>query len=432
MAMIKKIPVSIAILICINSMIGAGLFINPQPLSQIAGPLGFMGYVFSALLFLPIILSIATLAQLHPVSGGFYAYVTSYLGRAWGFCAIWFYFIGKTIAISLLLFKALEFFQGYSPFLAQYPTLTLEYVMIAFFVTINIAGVFIGGKIQYLFTILKAIPILFAFFVGIKSFNPSYYMFTQTHIANSVWTISIAAFALMGFEVICAVGHLIQDSAKNIKRVIISAFLIVASINIIFQIISYASLGTTLTTTKYSVLAMGLSCLPGYPSIAHIINGAAYAAVFGGFYSLMTSNCWNLHAMAKNNHIPFSKTLAKISRTNVPWVSLIVEGLLCAFVITITSEQTILQNMSIFPQAFALFLNMIAAYKATKIVSNITLKTWIPLTGFASCTILILISFIRIIQAGISFSILALFLSGIIAAWIKGTKGPNPSYNPKS
>ena len=64
----------VAVLICINSIIGAGLFINPRPLTQFAGPYGFLVYMLGALLLTPLVLSVAELAKLHPVAGGLYVY----------------------------------------------------------------------------------------------------------------------------------------------------------------------------------------------------------------------------------------------------------------------------------------------------------------------------------------------------------------------
>ncbi len=419
MPAIKKITPLLAVLICINSMIGGGLFINPMPLTQIAGPLGFMGYVFSALSFLPIILSIAALAQLHPVAGGLYVYSRTYVGKGAGFLSGWSYFLGKTATLALLMHKVVQFFQGCSPWLASFSTLTIDYVFIFFFIVINILGVHVGGRIQYFFTTLKAIPVLFTFAVGLLTFDSAFFVINAQAISNSFMTISTAAFSLLSFEIICSVGHLIEEPEKNIKRVIISAFLIVTTINIFFQLMVFGSLGPALADIAAPVFVIGIKALPQIPLFANVINGFVFAAITGAFFSILTSNCWNLHTLAANNHLPFAGYLTKLSKAHVPWVSLLVQGLLGCLIITISSNQIALQNMSVFTQTISFLLSVIAAYIATVTSERVTFSRFIPMLGVVSCGFIIMLSFMRIMQSGVSFSFLSIFLVGIIAALFK-------------
>ncbi len=419
MTMIKKITPLIAMLICINSMIGSGLFLNPMALTQIAGPLGFMGYVFSSLIFIPIILSIATLAKLHPVAGGLYVYSRTYVGQGAGFLGGWSYFIGKTTTVMFIVHNIVKFFQSSSPFLAGFSTLTLDYMLIFFFILINILGVQVGGRIQYLFTMLKATPLIFTFAIGSLTFDASFYAINAQHVTSSLLAISTAAFGLLSFEIICSIGHLIENPEKNIKRVIIAAFLIVTSINIIFQLILFGAMGPVLANLNAPILTLGLKAFPHMPWIANIINGSVFAAMTAGFFSILTSNCWNLHTLATNNHLPFAGYLTRLSKTNVPWVSLMAEGFLGCLIITMSSNQIALVNMSVFAQTISLLLSIIAAYFAATTLVDKKLSRIIPLLGIASCGFIIVLSFMRILQSGVSFPFLSIFLIGGIAAIAK-------------
>lgn len=419
MSLVKKISAPIAALICINSMIGSGLFLNPTPLTQIAGALGFLGYLFSSIIFVPIILSVATLAKLHPVAGGLYVYARTYIGQGAGFLSGWSYFIGKTTTVVFIMHNIVIFFQSCSPQLANLPTLTIDYTLIFLFIIINILGVQVGGKIQYFFSVLKATPILFTFIFGALTFDASFYTANAHNITNSLLAVSTAAFALLSFEIICSIGHLIENPEKNIKFVIISAFLIVTSINIIFQLILYGAMGQELVNLKAPVLALGLKALPHLPWLANIINGSVFAALTAGFFSILTSNSWNLHTLAANNHLPFAGYLTRLNSRNIPWISLIAEGLLGCLIITISSNQLALVNMSVFAQTIALLLSVIAAYLAT--INNVkaNLASTIPLIGMLSCGFVLILSFLRILQSGVSFPFLSVFLIGGIAAIVK-------------
>lgn len=419
MPSIKKISAPVATLICINSMIGAGLFISPKPLTELAGPLGFMGYVFSSLIFLPIILSIAKLAQHHPVAGGLYVYAKNYMGKFAGFVSGWAYFVGKTTTVALLAHTIVQFFQSVSPWFASFSTLTIDFLLIFSFIIINILGVQVGGKIQYLFTALKSIPILFTFGVGFITFNPSFYTINQKHVLGSLESISTAAFALLSFEIICSIGHLIENPEKNIRRAIIAAFLIVTGIDIIFPLILFGTLGPSLAQIPMPVLALGLKVMPTIPWLANLINGIVYAAITAGFFSILTSNCWNLHTLAVNGHLPFAGYLTRLSKTNVPWISLIVEGVLGCIIISKSDNQIALINMSVFAQTIALLLSVIAAYLAAIAQPKNKLSKIIPLLGIVSCGFIIILSYNRILQSGVSFAFLAIFLAGGIAALLK-------------
>jgi len=65
-----KIPFFLALLINMNIMIGAGVYISPPKMSQIAGSMSYLGWLLSALIFLPVVLSISKLAEIYPEEGG--------------------------------------------------------------------------------------------------------------------------------------------------------------------------------------------------------------------------------------------------------------------------------------------------------------------------------------------------------------------------
>ncbi|MFA6526949.1 MAG: amino acid permease [Candidatus Babeliales bacterium] len=412
----NMIKPSIGILLCINTMIGAGLFINPGPLTKLAGPLGFLGYALGALLFLPLILCIAELARLHPVSGGLYVYSKIYVGNWAGFLSGWAYFLGKTTSVAVLTHKVVGFLQTKSVFLNQYPILLIDYLFIAFLIALNIMGTRIGGRIQYLFTSMKAIPLIMAFVTGCYFFMPDFFVFGPADVYGVLLTLPIAVFPLMGFEVICSVGHLIEGSSNNIKRVILTAFCIVASIDILFQAVVYGVLGNSVQTIDYPMIAMINKLLPSIPMAAQLINAFVFVAILGACFSILTSNCWNLYTLAKHNHLPFASLLTKVTKSDVPWVSISIQGALACLILFITSEQTSLQAMSVFSQVIAFSLSALAAFFALQVAHDVRLNRIIPVLGMGASSYIMYLSFQKIVASGISFSFLAIFVAGTIAA----------------
>lgn len=411
----KGISPQIAILICINSIIGAGLFINPQVLTQIAGPYGFLSYLLGTVILLPIILCIAELAKLHPVAGGFYAYSKAHIGPWAGFLSAWSYFLGKSVSAAVLIHKVAQFFQSRIDGLSGIPILGLDLCLIFFFVLLNACGVSIGGRIQYLFALLKATPILATFAMGFFLFDTRNFV-ELVALQELCLSLPTAIFALLGFEVICNIGNQIQDAKNNIKRVIITSFLIVAAINITFQTVMFASVGYDLAHTTEPVFALCLKAFATTPWVASLINGIVFASITGGFFSVLTSNCWNLHTLALNGHIPGKALLTKVNKYNVPWVSLCAEAALASTVLFITAHQQPLQNMAVGAQILAFLLAVTACFYAVvnKAISRLSLA--IPIAGLFSCFFVFGIASYRVFSFGISFPFLGLFVTGCTAA----------------
>lgn len=409
----------VGVLICINTMIGAGLFINAATLAQKAGPWGFVGYIVSALLMLPLILSVSTLAKLHPVSGGLYVFSKNYIGNWAGFFSGWSYFLGKTAAAGLLMHKFVQFFQVQFSFFNQFPTLALDYFVLIFLISIHIIGARIGGKLQYLFVTLKMLPIFFVFVFGFITFDTAFYQFDISDFSSLFLIIPVCVFASTGFEIICSVGHLITDSSKNIKSVILIAFGIVVCINTIFQGVIFGALGWAISSSGIPILPLAQKAIPTYEIIGRILNGSVYAAILGACFSIFTANCWNLFTLAENNHLPFKNILTKLSTKQIPWVALIVEGFITAIILAITSAQLPLMNVAVFSQLIAMLLSAVAAFYAAKSTIDFGLSRWVPILGICTASYILFVSLFNIIKFGISFSFLSIFLIGIAAAIIK-------------
>jgi APA family basic amino acid/polyamine antiporter len=418
MAQTKLMTPFKAILICVNSMIGAGLFINPKPLTMLAGSFGFVGYVIAALILTPLIICVAELAALHPVAGGLYVYSHTHINAFAGFVSGWAYFVGKTTSVVVLIHKFVEYFQTRSFFLQGIPTLALDFGMLFTLVLLNVSGVSIGGRVQYLFTSLKAMPLLFAFCVGFFYFDPTNFK-DILDVQNIIYTVPIAIFPLLGFEVICAVGNMIENAARNIKRIIITAFLIVASVNILFQITTYGILGHSLSSINEPLLGVGMRALAHYPMIPCVINGFVFASIIGACFSLLTSNCWNLHTIARFGHLPGGKILTKINSFNVPWVSLLLEASLGCLILAVTIDQVSLQNMSVFAQIVSYLTTTIAALFAVRAGYLKKLSWIVPLLAVGSCSFILGICINRLFTFGVSLPFILLIAVGFIAALVK-------------
>ncbi len=413
----KKISLFSAILICINIMFGAGIFLAPTQLARLVGPFGIIGYLISALILFPLILTIAELARLQPVSGGLYVYSREYISPLFGFLCGWSYFIAKSTSIAFLVHTVNTYFQARIPFLQVVSPLTLDYAAISFLTLLTIAGVSIGSKIQYLFIVLKMLPMLFACCAGFICFQVNN-MTTGIPETMSIFaTIPVCLYALTGFEAICAIGGFIENGSRNIRIALLTSFSTVALLAITYQIISYGALGSSLALTKEPIRSIGSLLFPTLPQIGALFNGIAFSSIVAGAFSMTGTNCWNLHTIAKNNHLPGSALLTQVTKTNTPWVALLVQASLSLLMITIATEQLPLQNMVTFSIFCAFFLTALAAYRAA--VNGFSpINKAIPIISMMSCFYVIGLCFFNIMNYGISLPFLTIFFSGCLLTYI--------------
>ncbi len=418
-----KFGLTKATLLCINTMMGAALFVNPKELTQMAGSFGFSGYVISAVILLPLIFSIAELARLHPVSGGLYVYSKTYLNSGFGFLSGWSYFISKAVASGFLAHVFTLFLKSSIPALTHIPTFFIACLIIFSFVLLNSLGVRAGGRIQYVCTALKIAPILFAFACGYFLFSPEHFTSSQVSLNGLLNIIPLSLYAFAGFEIICAVGGFVHNPEKNIRRAIFIAFFTVAAVYISFSVILYGVVGSDLAISENSLFSLGIKTFPKAPFLGQFFNGFVFASIIGSAFSVFTSNSWNFHSLADNQHLPFSHVLAKVNNVQAPWVSLLVQAVIACLALAISHDQVPLQNMSVLALFISSLLTSLSAYRAVgKNGNEMHLARWIPMLAVLICSYIILLCFGNIVKFGVSRSFLTVFLTGCALALAKGIK----------
>lgn len=411
----KKITPFSAILISINIIIGAGFFINLASLAGFVGIWGFLNYILGAVILLPIVLCMAELASANPVPGGIYVYAKKYLHPVAGFMSGWSYFMAKATSVAVLVNVFVSFFRGMSVQLQAIPHLVLCYSMLTMLMTLNILGLSIGGVIQYFFMSMKIIPILFIAIASYFCFDASFLHFDTTLLSNVLGSLPVVVFAFTSFEVICSIAHLIENPAKNIRRIMLTAFGIVSVVYITLQFGMYAALGSSLAGSEKPVYLLGLKLLPNYPSIALAVTVLIFGSVIAGAFGVLTSNCWNLFALAQDKLLPGHTLLTTLNKNNVPWVCLGIEALIAATILFISVDQVALQNMAVFCVCLAYLLSACAAFKAVAIEKNMRLSRIVPAMALVSCAYLMTLCIKKLWGSGLSITFLSLFSLGIVA-----------------
>ncbi len=402
-----------AMLLSINTIIGAGVFINAAPLTRLGGSLGFVGYLFAALAMFPVILCLSSFCSVRPQAGGLYIYAKEFLHPVAGFVSGWSYFVGKTMGAALLAHVFVAFFYRQSPVMQAIPLFVWDCGLIFLLAAINSLGVRIGGRIQWLFIALKVVPLAFAMVAGWFETAYSDPAVIVPEFFELMRTLPIAIFAFSSFEVTCTIAHLIQDAEQNVKRIMIGSSLVALAVYIAFQTSLYSALGADLGNVSSPFMLIGQRFFPDTLWLGIFVNRVMFASVVSASFGILTNNCWNLQVLARDGFFP--KVFAQINDAHVPWVSLVAEAGLACLVLGLTTEQIPLQNMAVMSFVTCYLINMIAAFKVRWQGISEQMPLWISGAGIASCMYIIFLCTAKIAQVGLSLPFFMVFGIGLLA-----------------
>lgn len=372
-----------AIFVNINIMLGTGTFINTVILAKHVGALGGFLYLFAGVLVLPLILCMAALTRKYQY-GNFYNFGAD-ISPFWGFLSSWSYFVGKLASATLSIHVFVMFLQHIMPQLPVSP-FVLDALLVGLFVLLNTLNVKTGRNIQYGFIAMKAMPLLFALFIGL--YHTQLINIEAPHI---IWqgisvSLPLVLFCCLGFEASCSLSRVIKDSQKNAPLAIIISFAIVMLIAALYQIGFYGALGSTLSTQTNYVTAFPLLIHLGAPGWFNFLNAlfsiSIATSALGGAYGILYSNSWNLYALAEQSHVLFEKPLSTLNQHNIPVWCVIVEGIICIGYLLLTGGRQI-------PLQYTATLGCIMAYTISAVSYFKATRSILGMTGLATCALLL-------------------------------------------
>lgn len=384
-----------AVLININIMLGAGIFINTPTLAQKAGLLGAFMYLLVGILMLPLILSIAQLLRLHP-AGGFYTFAQKEMNPFMGFLSGWSYFTSKVASCMLMIHVSVTLIQKVVPSLALLSPFLIDFAIVCLFSGLNMLNIKAGSKIQKLFIGFKTFPIFFVILTGVfllQSDNFSSVNMIEEGVYSSL---PLVIYAVIGFEAACSISSKIKDAHKNAPLAVLISFTTVIFIATLYQMIFYGALGEELAQCKghCDTFPTLIHRLFGDTPFANKFEGVLHLAIasstLGAAYGIIFSNSWNLHILAQNNHLLGSRFFKKFNRNSIPFFCVLVEGFLCLTYLAISQGVLIpLQQIGALGSVISYTFSVGALLYASKYNAAASqISRWIPRFGLVSCAIL--------------------------------------------
>lgn len=396
MSTTHKLSLPAAIFVAINIILGTGTFINTVVLAQKIGTLGPLVYLVGGLLMLPLVLCIAKLSAMH-TEGNFYTF-GSLISPYWGFLNIWIYAITKLGSASLSIHVFNTFIQHLFPALKAFPILYQDICTVILFVLLNTFNIKTGSRIQYGFVFMKTIPLLTAIVLGIASFNH-----INIGAPHQIWSgfplaLPIALFCCLGFEAICSLSKVIENSQKNTPRAIMISFSAVVFIAALYQFLFYASLGTVLSDqTNYTGAFPALinHVAPWLSTtLGSFISVAIAFSALGGAYGIVYTNLWNFYAIAQKFDHPFAQKIVQLNAHHIPVLCVLIEGILAFIYLSTTGGAQIpLQYTAVLGCTITYTICVLGYFNAT--------RSLLGLCAFMTCLLLLATSFYGFIQTSI-------------------------------
>ncbi len=324
----------------IGAIIGTGIFVLIGVASGLAGPGVVLSFIIAGFVALLTGLSTAELSSFIHEAGGSYIYTTKAFGKFPGFVVGWMksfdYIVGAS-AVSVG-------FAAYFLYLFGLPLEIVTLVTIAalwplVLMLLNVRGIREASGANNLLVALKILALIIFVVVGAGALFASgdysnYSPFLPEGLSGVMSGAAVIFFAFIGFNTIAIMAEEIRDPEKNVPRAILFAFAICTLIYIAVAVVavglvdwqtlgnSSAPLETALQVATDNILILGFVAVSALFATTSVIM----SSIMGGSRALF--------AMARQGVLP--STLSKISKRNVPAITILLCGIIISGIVLVT------------------------------------------------------------------------------------------------
>ncbi|KAJ3766365.1 amino acid permease/ SLC12A domain-containing protein [Lentinula raphanica] len=332
-------------MIALAGTIGTGLFLGSGRALANAGPVGaILGYLFTGILISGVVLSIAELAALVPLTGSYVRYAACFFDPALSFAIGWNHVYAACVAIPAEITAAAVLISFWTTSVSNGLWITLMGLLI---IGTNLFFIRVYGELEFSFSILKIMLVVGTIIMGLcidlggvpgqprLGFqywtNPGPFV-QYLGIPGSLgqflgfWTtFSNAAYSYSGVETIAAAAAETKNPRRNIpkaaKRIFVRVILFyVLSVFVVTLIVPsnnpllLKSSGTA--SASPFVIAANLA---GIQVVPHIINAVVLTSAWSSGNSTMLGASRTLYGLAREGHAP--RIFLRTNRFGIPYIS---------------------------------------------------------------------------------------------------------------
>lgn len=223
----------------VGGMIGSGIFVLPAQLAPY-GWTGAVAWLFCTAGALVIAVVLTRLAAAMPQASGAVAICAEVLGPLLGMLIGWAYWVGVWSANAIISLTAIRYLGSFWPALTATPLASsLGAVALIWLLTaLNLRGAKAAGRFQVVTTALKLLPLIAALLIiaalavqgGAQFRSAPHPAFAWNDLTAAV---TLAFFALVGFEGASIAAERVRDPARNVPRATLVGLALTAILYII-------------------------------------------------------------------------------------------------------------------------------------------------------------------------------------------------------
>lgn len=323
-----------------GSQIGSGIFLLPASLA-LYGAVGLTSWLITASGAMLLALVFARLCSKIPKTGGPHTYIEAAFGKNAAFYSAWTYWVISWMSTAAVVIAIVGYLTPILGNTNPIVNLVLEIIILISITYINLLGVKVAGRAEFIFTILKVLPLLIVPIAGISLINMEH--FTPFNPTNETTFSALNAAAILtlwgfiGVESATTPAGSVVNPKKTIPRAILLGTLLVA---IVYIVSCFVIMGII----PPHILAQSKA---PFAEATHIILGGNWSLVVSLAASIVclgTLNAWILTsgqiALGAANDGHFPKFFNKTNKNGAPSLSLIISsiGIIPLLVLTMDSN----------------------------------------------------------------------------------------------
>lgn len=352
-----------------GSQIGTGIFLLPSSMAPF-GAAGLCSWLITATGAILLAFIFASLCASIPKTGGPHTFIEHAFGKTAGFFAAWTYWVISWLSTPMVVISVVSYLTPLWGDLHPFLNLALEISILMFISGLNLLGVRSAGRVEFIFTILKLLPLLLVPIAGLFFFKGAHFTpFNPTPDSTLSVMNAAALLTLWGFigvESATAPAESIHNPKKTIPRAIITGTLVVALVYIFSSVVMMGVVSPDI---------LGQSKAP-FADAAQIIFGGNWYIVISIAASIVclgTLNAWVLTSgqialgAAYDGHLPKFFTIKNAN--GAPKWALIISavGMIPVLVLTLNqdliTQVTLIIDVSVTAFLFVYILSVLSYLK---------------------------------------------------------------------
>lgn len=405
----KNLGVATAMAIVVGCVIGSGVFFKPQAIYTVTGGapgLGVLAWVITGVASIAAALTFAEVAIMIPKTGGMVAYLEDIYGPVVGFLAGWV----QTLVFYPAMISALAvaFAQQAALFIGEAFIVPVAIGVVILIIFLNSLGSSVGGGVQVIFTVCKLIPLallmIFGFVKG-SGANPIFTPMVGEGLNPAVVLGQLMVAVLFAYEGWTNVGAIAGEMKRPDRDLPVAIVGGVSVIMAVYFVINVAYLWV-LPADELASLAAPASAvaLEIFGDMGgKIVSVGIMISVFGACNGFVLSGSRVAYSLAAEGNFPFSHTLARLNKAQVPTNSIILVGSIgCLY--AVSGQFNLMTDLAVFSSWMFYTLTFIGVMKLRKDKPDAVRTYKVPLYPFIPAIAIV---------SGIFVIVNQLFLAGL-------------------